>query len=76
MRSPIVALCALVALTPMRSREVHAATLAVGELPACLTDHLEQPGGHAGQQVAQAKLVADRFGFVEIGWARRPGTRE
>ncbi len=57
-----------------RARDVKAAALAVRKLPAGFADHLQHARGHAFEQVAQAELVADGLGFVEIGGTKNGGT--
>src|SRR6185295_9778134 len=52
--------------------DVEPALLAVRELPARLADHLEEPGGHAVEELAQAELAADGLGFLEVAGPRRP----
>lgn len=55
-----------------RASHKHSAPLAVRKLPSGFADHLQQAGGHAIQQVAQAERAANFFGFSEIFFSRRP----
>src|SRR5919109_1237854 len=48
------------------------AALAVGELPAGLANHLQQPRWHAAEEVVEAELAADAFGRLDICGLRRP----
>ena len=54
------------------TRNVKAAALAVGELPAGFAYHLQQPRGHALDQLAQAELAANLFRVLHVTFARRP----
>ena len=51
---------------------VEPAPLAVGELPARLADHLQEPRRHAGEEVVEAELAAEAFGRLDIRRLRRP----
>jgi hypothetical protein len=55
---------------------VEAATLAVGELPAGLSDHLPQPGRHAVEQVAEAEFTAHNFRLLHVYGPGRPAATQ
>ena len=59
-----------------RARDVQAATLAMGELPAGFADRLQHPGGHAFEQFAQTQLGADYLRVGIVGKTPNPTAHE
>jgi len=46
------------------ARDVEAAFFALRKLPAAFADHLEETGGHSGEQLFQTEFAANGFGFL------------